>query len=220
MPAVDDIAADLSRQIEEAVSVVVARKGTDGGIDAPKLALAESAADGFRNLCRNTVESLPARTAKDYTADAELDAKEIFILDDQASLEELADLRDLATSAATLPVSAPRDLDLSIQFYAVVVGDRSRVLLLRRSDPQIRYRAGKFLAVAGEQLRRLDEPTFSFAPGFDILVSETWVVVLNQTAFERLFRELGVIEKHITTWVTGITDFLPMEAESLAALEQ
>ncbi|HLM28502.1 MAG TPA: Kiwa anti-phage protein KwaB-like domain-containing protein [Acidimicrobiales bacterium] len=220
MPTLDEITAGLSRHIEEALSVVVARKGSDGEMEARKLALAENAAEGFRNLCRDTLDSLQTQSAKDYTADAELDANEVFILDDQASLEELADLRDLATSAATLPSSAPRDLDLSIQFYAVVVGDRSRVLLLRRSDPQIKYTAGRFLAIAGEQLRRLDEPAFSFAPGFDIVIADEWVVVLNQVAFERLFREIGIIERHIATWVTGITDYLPMESASVTLLQQ
>jgi hypothetical protein len=220
MPTLEEITKELSSKLEGAVSVVVARKGSDGGIDARKLALAENAADGFRALCRGTLESLQARTSAAYTADAELGASEVFILDDPASLDELADLCGLTTSAATLPLTAPRDLDLSIQFYAVVVGDRSRLLLLRRTDPQIKYSAGKFLALAGEQLRKLEEPAFSFAPGFDLVIADKWIVVLNQAAFERLFREVGIIDKHIATWITGITDHLPMEPASVASLQR
>jgi hypothetical protein len=167
---------------------------------------------------KEAVSGLKDRSAVQYSADAELDVHEVFILDDKASLEELQDLRNLATSAATLPAIAPRDLDLSIQFYAVVIGDESRLLLLRRTDPQIRYSAGRFLAIAGQQLRKLDEPAFSFAPGFDLVIAEKWLVILNQTAFERLFRDIGLIERHITTWVSGITDHLNMQPASLSAL--
>ena len=219
MPTLQEITSDLSRKIEGAVSVVVARRSPGGGVDAEKLALAESAAEGFRDLCRETVASLQSRTSVEYTADAELGANEVFILDDKASLDELTDLRGLTTSAATLPTTAPRDLDLTIQFYALVVGDRSRLLLLRRTDPLIKYRAGRFLAIAGEQLQKLEDRAFSFAPGFDLVIADKWVVVLNQAAFERLFREIGIIDKHIATWVTGITDHLPMESTSLEALQ-
>lgn len=218
MPSLPEITAELSPKIEQAISVIVARNGADE-MESHKVALADDAAEAFRDLCRDLVQRLEARTAVDYTADAELDAKEVFVVDDSDSLAELGDLLTLAANAATLPVTPPRDLDLSIQFYAVVVGDRDRILLLRRTDPQIRFRAGRFLAIAGEQLRKLDEPTFSFSPGFDLVLAKSWGVILNQTAFERLFRDIGLVDQHIGTWVTGITDHLTMDPTSIAALQ-
>src|SRR5262245_54424127 len=100
MPTLDEIASDLSRRIEEAVSVIVARRSPGGGVDAEKLALAESAAEGFRDLSRETLATLQSRTLVEYTADAELETNEVFILDDKASLDELSDLRSLTGSAA------------------------------------------------------------------------------------------------------------------------
>ena len=61
-------------------------------------------------------------------------------------------------------------------------------------------------------------PALSFAPGFDFLLSPAWAVILNQASFERLFREIGLIDKHVQGWVRGITDHLPMEPASEAEL--
>lgn len=220
MPTLDAITDQLTRQIEQAISVIVVRRDADSAMQPNKIALGNDAAEAFRGLCRATVDGLRACNPTAYTADAELDLDEVFVLDDHDSLAELNELQSLLAAAATLPTVAPRDLDLTIQFYAVVVGDDSRVLLLRRANPHIRYRGGRFLAVAGEQLRTLDEPAFSFAPGFDIIVADDWVVVLNQPAFERLFREIGVIDRHIATWVAGITDYLPMDETSIEMLQK
>ncbi len=218
MPSLEEVRADLEAIIDESVSVVVARRNNGGGIDAAKLALAEDAGEGFRELSREAVEDLERRTGVAYTADAELGRDEAFVLDDDEDLAELSDLTSLAALAATLPITPPRELDLRIQFYAVVLGDDSRVLLVRRTDPRIAYRRGRWLALAGERLTRIDEPAFSFSPGFDFLLGPAWAVILSQVAFERLFREIGLIDKHVKSWVKGITDHLPMEAASEAEL--
>lgn len=219
MPAVPEIARQLTAKVDQSVSVVLGRKDADDdGLEARKLNLAADAASGFRDLCRGAVESLQDRQVVAYTADAELTSSEVFVLDDADSLHELADLRALARQASTLPNTAPNDLDLSIQFYAVVVGDDSRAVFVRRVDPQIKYKTGGFLAVAENQLRRLEAPVFSFSPGFDLVLEDEWVVVLHQLAFERLYREIGLIERHVAEWVRGITDHLPMADASVTAL--
>lgn len=74
--------------------------------------------------------------------------------------------------------------------------------------------------MAQDQLRRLEEPVFSFSPGFDLIVTDEWVIVLNQTAFERLYRDLGLIDRHVSEWLKGITDYLPMAESSVAALRE
>ncbi len=218
MASLDEVRADLEARLDESVSVIVGRKGVDGEIEAAKLALAEDAAEGFRDLSHECLEDLERRAAVPYTVDAELDRNETFVLEEADDLAELSDLMSLADLAATLPISPPRELDLGIQFYAVVLGDDSRISLVRRTDPRIAYRRGRWLAIAGERLTRVDEPTFSFAPGFDFLLGPAWAAILNQSAFERLFREIGLIDKHVRGWVKGITDHLAMDPASEAEL--
>lgn len=213
-----DVTTDLAVKIEQALSVVVARRSSAGELEPRKLTLADSAATSFRDLGRGMLALLQGRAVLPYHADAELDSDEVFLLDDAETLRELSDLRDLAKNAATLPTSAPNQLDVSISLYAVVAGDSDRIAMVRRVDPKIKYKAGGFLAIAGERLTRLEEPAFSFSPGFDLIVSNQWAVVLNQSSFERLYRDIGLIERHIDDWVAGITDNLPMTGPSIKNL--
>lgn len=218
MTRLDDVRADVAARLDEAVSVIVGQKGSDGEVDAAKLALANDAAQAFRDLARESLEDLGRRHPVPYTVDAELDRGELFVIDDADDLAELGDLTELADLAATLPITAPRDLDLGIQFYGVVLGDDTRVTLVRRTDPRIAFRRGRWLAIAGAQLTKLEEPAFSFSPGFDFVLGPGWAVVLNQASFERLFRDIGLIDKHVQGWVEGITDHLPMDPASEAEL--
>lgn len=218
MPSLPTITAELTEKVDQAVSLVVARRGNEGELDARKVNLADDAADGFRDLCRGAIDSLSIRTVVAYTADAELTGAETFVIDDKDTLDELADLRALATQASSLPNTAPQDLDVSIQLYAVVVGNDARAVFVRRADPTMTFKAGRILAIGQQQLRLLEEPVFGFSPGFDLVLTEEWAVVLSQSAFERLYRDIGLIEQHVSEWVKGITDHLPMAEESVAAL--
>lgn len=218
MANLEEVRSDVAARLDEAVSVVVGRQGAEGAVDAAKLALADDAATAFRDLARDSLDDLGRRTSVAYTVDAELDKNEVFVLDDADDLAELADLTALADMAATLPITPPRDLDLGIQFYAVILGNDSRVTFVRRTDPRIAYRGGRWLAVAGERLTKLEAPAFSFSPGFDFVLGPGWAAILNQASFERLFREIGLIAKHLQGWVRGITDHLPMDAASEAEL--
>lgn len=218
MTNVEDVLKALTQRLDEAVSLLVAR-GSGDEIEAHKLLLANDAADGLLELCRSTIDKLSDRSVAPYTATAELERDEIFVIDDADTLAELADLTGLGSHAATLPHEAPSDLDAKVQMYAVVLGDKDRVSFVKKSDPVIPHGSGtRLFAVGGEQLRRLDEPAFAFRPGFDLIASDTWVIILNQGAFERLFRELGLIERHIDSWVEGITDHFPMSKASVGAL--
>ncbi|HEY5696877.1 MAG TPA: hypothetical protein VIT01_05170 [Acidimicrobiales bacterium] len=219
MPRLGEVATEIANKIDEAVSVVVGRVDGGGDLELSKLAVAQDAADGFRDLARACVEDLGTREEVAYTADAELERRQAFVLDDE-DRSELSDLSGLADSAATLPVTPPKDLDLRIQFYAVIVGDEDRTVLVRRTDPRIGFQKGRMLALGGERLTRIDAPTFSFSPGFDVLLGKARAVILNQVGFERLFREIGLIEKHVDAWMRGITDHLPMDEESEADLRR
>lgn len=220
MPSLEDIVKQLTEKANESASLVVARKGAASELDARKVNLATDAADRFRDLCRDAIDDVSRRTVVVYTAEAELTGSETFVIDDKDTLDELADLRALAAQASTLPTTAPHDLDLSIQLYAVVLGNDSRAVFVRKTDPTMTFKAGRILAIGQDRLRLLEEPVFGFSPGFDLVLMEDWAVVLNQSGFERLFRDIGLIERHVSQWVMGITDHLPMASASVAALEE
>ena len=212
------ILADINTRIEGSLSLVVGRSLDQGG-DLRRVRLAEDAADTFRDYLRAARERIEEGTPIDYTALAELQAGEYLVLDDEVSLDELADLRSAVHHVGDLAPVSPRDLDADIGFYAVGVGEgEDRVAFLRRTDPRLAAKPGRLLAIGRERLEAISEPIFSFAEGFDLVIGPTWAVVFNQTAFERLARETGIVERHVTTWITGITDAFAMDDDSLRRL--
>lgn len=215
MPAsitIADIAGDIEQRIPQALSLGVARMASDNELSAHKLLLAASAAESFREHCRRALESVRAGTDVSYTAAAELGDDEFFLIDDSDVIEELAVIGDLKTSIGTLPAIAPADLDLAIQLYVVALGEGGgRVLFVQRTNPRLSYGAGRFFAIGRERLTRIDEPAFSFSPKFDFILGDDWALVMDQRSFEILFRQIGLVEKHISTWIQGITKYLPMD---------
>lgn len=213
-----DVLDTLDDRLRESVSLVVAR-GSGGQFSAHKLTLDREAGEGFRGLCRDATEDLRQRAVVPYSATAELEGDEAFLVDDVALLEEMRELVTIGPAAATLPEEPPSALDASVQMYAVVVGDQARATFVRKSNPVIPHAAGgRLLAIGRDRLRRIEEPAFSFFPGFDLVFGDAWVVVLRQAGFERLFKDLGLVERHIADWIVGITDNLPMAEASVEAL--
>lgn len=221
MVALASIVTSIEQHLGEPLSVIFGRVDAAGGLEASKLNVSKGAADAFRELCADALDSIRQCTPVEYTADAELERGELFLLDQAPDLAELDAFGELAARSANLRAEQPADLDLAVQLWAVVVGAKpaDRVLFVRKTDPSIRYRAGRFLAVGRQQLEKLDEPAFSFAPGFDLVMRHRrWAAVLNQAGFERLFRDTGIIEQHVRTWVDSIGAQIPLAADSARSL--
>lgn len=220
MPTTSDIIAEIDARVTESLMLGVGRIA-DGDVETRHLALDEDAADALRELCVQARDRIDRAESVDYTATAEISSDEYFVIDDADSLGELSDFWTLAEEVGSLPTIAPSDLDLTLRFYAVVIGDGDkRVMFVRRTNPTVTHRAGRFFATARERVSRIDGPVFSFAADFDFVLGPTWAVVLKQHSFEQLFREAGLVEKHISTWIEGITKHLPMESASVEALRE
>ncbi|MEM9518960.1 MAG: hypothetical protein AAGA37_06560 [Actinomycetota bacterium] len=220
MPSPAEIVDELDARLPEALTLTVG-KMADNVIEANHVSLAEDAATALREQCTMARDRITEGTAQDYTATAELDSSQFFVIDDAETLEELGAFRTLAGDLAAMPQIAPGELDLSIKLYAVAVGNADgRVLFVRRNDPRLTHKAGRFLAIGEQQLTRVDGPVFTFSPDFDFVMGPNWAVVLKQRAFELLFREIGLVEKHVSTWIEGITDHLPMSAASIDSLRE
>ncbi len=206
-------AVETSRdRVAEAVGLLVARLADDGRVEGAKLHLSANVADSFRGYCLGALDWVDTATEQSYSGGAELAGGAFFFVDDASILDELSAIGDLRTAIETLPTIRPSQLDLTIQLYGVVAGsDVDRVLFVRRTNPRLAHGAGKFFAIGGERLTRLDEPAFSFAPKFDFIVGDGWAIVLDQRSFEILYREIGMVTANITQWIGGITDHLPMD---------
>lgn len=220
MPSPDEILEEMNARLQGALTLTVGRMLGDT-IEANHLAMSSDAAEGLREQCELARDRISDGTPVSYSATAELDARQFFVIDDDETLGELGAFRGLAEDLGAIPQIAPRQLDLNVKLYAVAVRDDSdRVLFVRRTNPRMTHKAGRFLAIGAEQLTRVEGPVFSFSPDFDFVIGSSWVVVLDQRSFEILFREIGLVERHVSTWIKGITDHLPMSAASIASLRE
>lgn len=214
------VVAALEDQIHASLTLVVGQTSKDG-VDTRRVLLGNGAADTFREQAQAAAERIAAGSPTPYTASAELEDGAYFLLNDEASLRELAELRALVRDVGDIGLVSPRDLDSAIRLYAVGLGaGQDQVALIRRTDPRLAVKSGRFLAIAKERLERVDEQVFTFSSDFDLVIAHDWAVVLNQTAFERLARETGIIERHVKTWITGITRHLLMDENSVGLLQK
>lgn len=218
-----DILGELDLRLEQAVTLTVGRMANDE-IRAQHVVLDVGAADGFRDLCRVTRQRIAENRPVPYAATTEIAEDEFCLIDDTKTLNELIAFRDLARHVTTMHQMAPSSLDNRIELYAVVFGDdadtTNRILFARKANPRIRHKAGRIFAVLGERLTRIEEPEFSFEPDIDFVIGANWAVVLNQKRFETLLRSIGVVEQRVDSWISGITDYLPMGEESIRTLRE
>lgn len=214
------VLGDIDARIDGSLSLVVGRTLEQGG-DLRRVRLAEDAAETFRDYIRAARARIAEGTPIEYTALSELQAGEYFVLQDDSSLDELAELRSAVHHVGDLAPVSPRDLDADIGFYAVGVGSGDdRVAFIRRTDPRLVAKPGRLLAIGRERLEAVSEPIFTFTEAFDVVIGPTWAIVFNQSAFERLARDTGIVERHVSTWITGITDALAMDDASIDRLRE
>ena len=219
MTSPNEIIEEIDNRLPEALTLTVGRL-VDNRIEARHLTLGVAAEEGFREQCYLARDHIREGNAASYTASAELGKGEFFVIDDDETLGELGEFRRPADNTGAVRQISASELDLTVKFYTVAVGDESsRILFVCSANPQLSYKPGRFWAIAQERLTRIEGPVFAFSADFDFVLGPDWAVVLDQTRFERLFRQIGLVEEHVSTWIKGITDHLPMSETSIASLQ-
>lgn len=219
MTSLDEILAEIEARLSEALTLTVGRLVKDT-TEVLHLALSADTVESLREQCKLTSGRITKGTPVPYISMAELDQGEFFVINDDETLDELGDFRSLTNNLGAIPQIMPSELDLAVKFYGVSLGNDDRILFVRRTNPQLPHKAGKFFAFAQEQITRIEGPVFAFSADFDFLLGPTWAVILNQKSFEILFRQINHVEKRISTWIRGITDYLPMQDSSIDSLKQ
>lgn len=218
MTSPNEIIDEIDNRLPEALTLTVGRL-VDNRIEARHLTLGVAAEEGFREQCYLALDHIREGNAASYMASAELTRGEFFVIDDDETLDELGEFRRSADNMGAVPQISANELDLTVKFYTVAVGDESsRVLFVCSSNPQLSHKPGRFWAIARERLTRIEGPVFAFSADFDFVLGPDWAVVLDQMRFERLFRQIGLVEEHVSTWIKGITDHLPMSETSIDSL--
>ena len=221
MDVTEQIISDIDPNLSGSLTLSIVRSWDQNQIFPERLLLSDDAADALRVICHRVRQSIRYGSLKDYVGTAELEDNEFFLIYDKDTIRELSIFSVMAQDVGALPTLSPSALDSRAVMYCVSLGDnRPRTLFVKKVDPRLNYKTGRFLATGRDRLAVVDEPTFSFAPDFDIVIGLGWAIVLNQRAFELLFRDIGIVEAHVESWISGITDHLPMTDRSVAELKR
>lgn len=208
---------DLSN---ESITLVVAwwdgRTLAAGGIG-----LERSVAARMRTVCAATLSTMKERRWRADDPEAHLTDDEgihvarsdlglpppvLAVLDHAKTFDQL--------SVETLPSK-------SLLLYAVVAGDPPDryVAFLRKVNPHVTYKAGRFVSVLGDRLARVEGAVFQFDDTVDLVVTQADVFVLSMTVYELLFRETEPLTARIPAYVSTIAASLPLAPDADAGLQ-
>lgn len=221
MEHIEHLLEQVDRALDGTLTLCIVRSWDNSQIFPERILLNQDSAEALLGTCRRVRHSIVSGTSKNYMGTAELEKTEFFLIHDEDTMKELSIFGEMALNPGALPILRPSELDSRTVMYCASLGDGvPRTLFIKKVNPHLNYKTGRFLAVGREQLSVVTEPTFSFAPDFDIVIGSYWAIVLNQRAFELLFRDIGIVAAHVESWIRGITDHLPMTTQSIAELKQ
>lgn len=221
MEVIERILSEVDQNLNGPLTLSIVRSWNQNQIFPERILLSLDAAEALRSTCRRVRQSIESGDSKDYVGTAELEDREFFLILDEGTLREISIFDAMAQKAGALPMLRPSALDSRTVMYCASLGEHMpRTLFIKKVDPRLNYKTGRFLAIGREELTVVNEPAFSFAPDFDIIIGLGWAIVLNQRSFELLFRDIGIVEAHVESWISGITDYLPMTERSIAELKR
>jgi hypothetical protein len=190
-------------------------------LESGEIRIADDVADHLRAAAHRTLERLQAAELVPYTPEIVLeDDQALYVTDDDLVAES-------PFTAAVLPEEPPTLLNArslperALLLYALSADtNQGPVALVRKKNPHPVARPGRIYALLGNTLSEVDRPVFTLDPEFDLLISASGVIALDQNAFELLFRETDAVLARIPEWVAGIADHLPLAGNGAEVLAE
>lgn len=204
---------------DEIALLVAWRRGR--ALESGEIRVADEVAEHLRAAVAETIAHLQGAHIYPYTPELVIEADEAMYVRDDALVSESP------FTAAVLPDGPPQLLrartlpERSLLLYAVnFVTDQGPVAFVRKRNPQAVARAGRMYALLGNALTSIEQPVFSFEPGFDLVVSEHGVIATDLNVFELLFRETDTVLARVPEWVESIADHLPLAGNGAQVLAE
>jgi hypothetical protein len=173
-PSSIDVAGDIT--------LVVARR-SGARLHGYKVEFASGAGEAIRDVCRETLERVRQRTARQYEASLRIDEEREYLAVPDKQLVQHESFRP----------NLQRRTSRS-------EGDRNPAVAGVETDPQVREllrRASGLDRLPAEHLSRFSFQFYAAVvgndPGFDLVVAKDGIAVLDQDVFERLFRDVEVL---------------------------
>lgn len=238
----DTTSVDVSGDI----TLVVARR-SGKTLHGHKVEFEAGAGEGIREICRKTLQRLQPLSARQYEPSLRIDpAHEYLAVPDAqlvqheafrpkrrrashtdgtsnpaaATIEADPQVRELLGRAAGLErLPAEHLAQYSFQFYAAVVGSlpTARTAFVRKRNPATVLKRGRMVFAYGDRLRSIEDPLFLLDDQFDLVVAPDGIAVLDQNAFELLFRDVEVLNERYPVYA-GAFESLKLDDGQIATL--
>ncbi len=137
-----------------------------------------------------------------------------------ATIEADPQVRELLGRAAGLDrLPAEHLAKYSFQFYAAVVGSSptARTAFVRKRNPATVLKRGAMVFAYGDRLRAVEDPLFLLDDQFDLVVAPDGIAVLDQNAFELLFRDVQVLNERYPVYARAFAS-LKLDDDQIATL--
>lgn len=165
----------------------------------------------LRNAAVETAEIIEAGGGKPYDpGDEQNDAPYLTVQDQEIFDTEVV---DVLQAGASLDLATDADLHRRLAFYAVLLGngidDRSKFV---KAQSPVKLARKTLYGFFDDALRRVDYPLLALSPGFDVVITPNGTWALNQSAFERLFKDTEIVTGKVGEWVQQISEHVPISA--------
>ncbi|HLG69779.1 MAG TPA: Kiwa anti-phage protein KwaB-like domain-containing protein [Chloroflexota bacterium] len=216
--------AALGTELNQALTLIVGWKH-GAGFEAAQINVGEDVSQALRDACQTAADDARSRDPRMFDPDAALEREECLIvqLDQVGQGAPRPAILDLLEQAEALPLLGAGGLgNHTFLFYAVLIGDNpgERVCFIRKVNPHLSARRGKFFSLLTDVLDRVDQPLFAFDETFDMILFDQTLIVLNLFPFEMLFRDTPALQAQVPVWIQEMTDRLPMNQQNQQLLQQ
>lgn len=168
----------------------------------------------LREFAARAAATVAAGGGRHYDPDQEQDEAPFVELDPADLLDNV--LLEQIRRGASLPLVTPSELRAHPPaLYALLVGDdpAARTAFIRARSP-LRLASAGLITVLDQTLTRVEQPVLAFDEDFDVIVGPEQAWALNQSNFERLFRESEAVLARTGEWVDQLAEVLPLAQES------
>lgn len=208
-------------QLGDGLSLVVVERPTRATYSLAEIKAASAVQDELVAAWTRTLEMTEdTDLLVDYTPDLVLrgDDPEIPVLNSDLSSESeiVADL----LAEDDLPQESPKAVSNEHLYLYAAISDTvcGRIAMVKKQTPAKQARSGKWWAMAGDELRVMDDDPWQFHPVFDLVISEEGAYVLRYSALEQLLADSSLVLERVDDWVTQLAQALPLKDDGAITL--
>jgi hypothetical protein len=177
------------------------------------LKIADDAQKELESAWSNTLEAVDDdEPLVDYSPDLNLRGDDPRIPVMNTDLAEENEIVAALLDDVAFELEAPNEISTDdLYLYALVSDTKAgRVVMIKKQTPAKRAREGKWWALAGKELRVIEEDPWQIHPRFDLVASTDGAYVLNLSKLDQLLGDSQILTQRVGDWVVQLAGALPI----------